>query len=103
MSSTHGAPGTIDEYIKGFPRDVQGILEDQDRIANAAPDAEETISYQIPTFKLKGNLVSFAAYQKHIGLYPAPTGSTRFNKELSVYKAAREHPKVSPRQPVSSV
>ncbi len=90
MSSTHAAPGTIDEYIKGFPRDVQGILQKiRIAIANAAPDAEETISYQIPTFKLKGNLVSFAAYQKHIGLYPAPTGSARFNKELSVHKAAK--------------
>jgi len=90
MSSTHSAPGTIDEYIQGFPRDVQGILQRiRIAIAKAAPDAEETISYQIPTFKLKGNLVSFAAYQKHIGLYPAPTGSAMFNKELSDYKAGK--------------
>ena len=83
-------PTTIDEYIAGFPADVQEILTKiRTTIRNAAPDAEETISYRIPTFKLQGNLVSFAAYKKHIGLYPAPAGSRKFNKALSAYRAAK--------------
>ena len=63
---------TIDEYIKTFPKDVQIILgKMRETIKRAAPDAVETISYQIPTFKLKGtSLVHFAAFRKHIGLYP---------------------------------
>ena len=90
MKTDQTAPKTIDEYIAGFPDDVQEILEKiRMTIRKAAPDAEETIKYQIPTFTLKGNLVSFAAYQKHIGLYPAPTGTLKFNKELSVYRAAK--------------
>ena len=90
MRTKQTAPKTIDEYIAGFPNDVQEILEKiRVTIRKAAPDAEETIKYQIPTFTLKGNLVHFAAYKKHIGLYPAPTGTEKFKKELSVYKAAK--------------
>ena len=80
----------IDEYIAGFPKDVQEILEQvRMTIKAAAPDAEETISYAIPTFKLKGNLVHFAAYKNHIGFYPAPAGAEAFKKELSVYKTGK--------------
>src|SRR6266487_5983705 len=70
---------TIDEYIKTFPKDVQSILEKmRQTIKRAAPEAEETISYQIPTFKLKGSsLVHFAAFRKHIGLYRHPKNSRR--------------------------
>jgi len=90
MRTDQTTPKNIDEYIAGFPHDVQEILEKMRMtIRKAAPDAEETIKYQIPTFTLKGNLVSFAAYKKHIGLYPAPTGTQKFNKELSVYRAAK--------------
>ena len=66
--------GTIDEYIKTFPEDVQRILEKiRQTIKKAAPAAEEAISYQIPTFKLNGTyLVYFAAFKNHIGLYPPP-------------------------------
>jgi uncharacterized protein YdhG (YjbR/CyaY superfamily) len=81
---------TIDEYIKKFPEDVQNILENMRKtIHDAAPDAEETISYQIPTFKLNGNLVHFAAYKNHIGFYPAPSGIEAYKKELSMYKGAK--------------
>jgi uncharacterized protein YdhG (YjbR/CyaY superfamily) len=81
---------TIDEYIGTFPKDVQGILEKiRKTIGKAAPDAEETINYQIPTFTLKGNLVHFAAYKNHIGFYPAPSGIAKFKKELSVYEGAK--------------
>jgi len=81
---------TIDEYIKTFPKDIQKILEQvRQTIKEAAPDAEEAISYQIPTFKLNGNLVHFAAFKNHIGFYPAPSGQKAFEKDLSVYKSGK--------------
>jgi uncharacterized protein YdhG (YjbR/CyaY superfamily) len=80
----------IDEYIAQFPEDVQRILQElRQTIRNAAPNAKESISYQMPTFKLKGNLVHFAAYKNHIGFYPAPSGIEKFKKELSAYKGAK--------------
>ena len=90
MKSKQTAPSTIDEYIAGFPPDVQAILQKiRLTIREAAPDAEETISYQMPTFTLKGNLVHFAAFKEHIGFYPTPTGIEKFQKELSAYKGAK--------------
>ena len=90
MKTDQTAPRTIDEYIAGFPDDVQEILEKiRMTIRKAAPDAEETIKYQIPTFTLNGNLVHFAAFKKHVGFYPAPRGIEKFEKELSVYKGAK--------------
>lgn len=83
-------PQTIDEYIARFPKEIQELLETiRITIREAAPDAEETISYQMPTFKLKGNLVHFAAYKNHIGFYPTPSGIKKFKDELSVYKGAK--------------
>ena len=77
----------IDEYISGFPNDIQKKLEEvRTAIRKAAPEAKETIKYTIPTFTLKSNLVSFAAYKNHIGLYPAPREVDAFKKELSAYK-----------------
>lgn len=82
--------GNIDEYIAGYPENVQVILKKiRDTIHEAAPDAEESINYGIPTFKLKGNLVHFAAYQKHVGFYPAPSGIEKFQQELAGYKQAK--------------
>jgi uncharacterized protein YdhG (YjbR/CyaY superfamily) len=84
------APNTIDEYIAGFPADVQAILQKiRMTIREAAPEAEETINYQMPTFKLHGNLVHFAAHTSHIGFYPTPSGIERFKDELGVYKWAK--------------
>jgi uncharacterized protein YdhG (YjbR/CyaY superfamily) len=81
---------TMDEYIGTFPEDVQRILNElRQTIKDAAPDAQETINYQIPTFTLNGNLVHFAAFEKHIGFYPAPSGMEAFKKELSAYKGAK--------------
>src|SRR5687768_2383582 len=81
---------TIDEYISGFPKDIQKVLKEiRETIRSAAPDAEETISYAIPTFKLNGNLVHFAAFKNHIGFYPAPSGIEAFKKELSGYEGAK--------------
>ena len=80
----------IDEYIAGFPKQVQEILEKlRNTIRKAAPGSEETINYAIPTFTLKGNLVHFAAFKNHIGFYPAPSGIEAFKKELSVYEGAK--------------
>lgn len=74
---------TVDEYIATFPEDIQEILQRiRSTIAKAAPQAEETISYQMPTFKLKKNLVHFAAFEKHIGFYPTPSGIAAFTREF---------------------
>ncbi|MBE0539058.1 MAG: DUF1801 domain-containing protein [Ignavibacterium sp.] len=81
---------SVDEYIKTFPADIQKILKQVSQtIKKAAPEAEETINYQIPTFKLNGNLVHFAAFKNHIGFYPAPSGLKAFQKELSDYKSSK--------------
>jgi len=90
MRARQTAPKDIDEYIAGFPNDVRQILEEiRLTIRKAAPDAEETIKYQMPTFTLKGNLVHFAAYKEHIGFYPAPRGVEKFKDALSVYEGAK--------------
>lgn len=80
----------IDEYIAGYPPEVQELLQEiRATIRQAAPDAEETVKYGIPTFTLQGNLVHFGAYEKHIGFYPTPTGIEKFKNELSVYEVAK--------------
>lgn len=80
----------IDEYIAAFPKDIQKkLVEMREAIRKAAPEAEETISYAIPTFKLQGNLVHFAAHKNHIGFYPAPRGIEAFKKELSRYEGGK--------------
>ena len=90
MKPTQTAPQTIDEYIAGFPPDVQEVLQKiRMTIHQAAPEAQEKISYQMPTFYLNGNLVHFAAFKEHIGFYPVPTGIEKFKKELSVYKQGK--------------
>jgi uncharacterized protein YdhG (YjbR/CyaY superfamily) len=81
---------TIDEYIKTFPEQVQIILEKmRQTIRKAAPEAEEAISYQIPTFKLNGNLVHFAAFKNHVSFFPTARGVEAFKKELSRFKGSR--------------
>ena len=81
---------SIDEYIATFPEEIQKKLEElRATIKASAPDAEEKISYQMPTFTLKGNLVHFAAFKKHIGFYPVPTGIEEFKNELSIYEGGK--------------
>jgi len=81
---------TIDEYISQFPEDIQVILQKiRSIIKEAAPEASEKISYQMPTFYLHGNLVHFAAFKSHIGFYPVPSGIEKFKEELSQYKGAK--------------
>jgi uncharacterized protein YdhG (YjbR/CyaY superfamily) len=90
MKTEVGLPKNIDEYIAGFPADVQRVLQEIRRVIRAAaPDAEETIKYRIPTFVLDGNLVHFAAFEKHIGIYPTPSGIEKFKNELSAYPIAK--------------
>ena len=86
MRTKQTSPKDIEEYIARFPEDIQEILEKlRMTIREAAPEAEERISYQMPTFALKGNLVHFAAHKSHIGFYPTPSGIEEFEKELSPY------------------
>jgi len=80
----------IDDYIANFPEDVQKVLEQvRVTVQKAAPQAEEAISYQMPTFKLNGNLVHFAAWKNHIGFYPTPSGTKEFQKEIAKYVFAK--------------
>jgi uncharacterized protein YdhG (YjbR/CyaY superfamily) len=81
---------TIDEYVATFPKSVQSILQElRQVIKDAAPEAEEAISYQIPTFKLNGNLVWFAAFKDHIGFYPRESAIEAFKTELSPYDVSK--------------
>jgi uncharacterized protein YdhG (YjbR/CyaY superfamily) len=83
-------PRDIDEYIATFPDDVQKVLRKiRLTIRKAAPDAEERISYQIPTFTLHGNLIYFAAFKRHVSVYPAPRGNEAFRDELSAYEGGK--------------
>jgi uncharacterized protein YdhG (YjbR/CyaY superfamily) len=80
----------IDVYIAGFPKNTQKILKQlRATIIEAAPDAEEIISYKMPAYKYHGILVYFAAYKNHIGFYPTASGIATFKKELSMYKGAK--------------
>lgn len=82
---------TVDEYLATFPEDVQVLLEKvRQTIRDVVPDdAEEVISYQMPTFKLKWNLVHFAGFDEHIGFYPTPSAIAAFQEELSPYTWAK--------------
>lgn len=89
MQTTNTATD-VDAYIAGFPPDVQATLARvRATIRRAAPAATETIKYGIPTFVLHGNLVHFAAFTRHIGLYPGPSGIEHFAAELSTYTSSK--------------
>ena len=79
-------PQTIDEYIEGFPPDVQAILEKIRATVRAeAPEAKEMISYRMPAFTLNGILIYFAAFKQHIGVYPPVTGDEKLMKDVAPY------------------
>src|SRR5712691_6927164 len=82
---------TIDEYIESFPENVQSVLEKlRATVQEAVPEAVESISYQMPTFKLKGRrLACFSAWKNHIGFYSTPEGNEAFRKELSTYSGEK--------------
>ena len=90
MKSEATTPKSIDAYIAGFPREVQALLRQvRATIRAAAPEAQEAIKYQLPTFVLHGNLVHFGAFKAHIGFYPGPSGIEKFQQELSAYTGAK--------------
>ncbi len=85
------ATNNVDEYIAGFPDEIQTLLNQvRSIVKQAAPDAEESISYGMPSYKIYGRqLVYFAAFKNHIGFYATPTGHAEFAKELSMYKQGK--------------
>ncbi len=90
MKSTNKTPQTMDEYIQAFPAPVQKRLTEIRTLVRAlTPGVKEKISYGIPTFYLKRNLVHFAGYAKHIGFYPGASGIEAFEAELGGYKHAK--------------
>jgi len=90
MKGDKPAYRTIDEYIATFPAETQKILQELRAVIHlAAPGAQEKISYQMPAFHLKGNLVYFAAWKDHIGFYPTSSGTRAFQQELSAYKFSK--------------
>lgn len=81
---------TIDEYIATFPEPVQKTLQKlRQTIKDSAPEAKETVSYQMPAFKLNGILVYFAVFKNHIGFYPTASGVSNFEKELTQYETSK--------------
>lgn len=81
---------TIDEYIAAFPKNVQVVLEEfRQAVREAAPEAEETISYKMPAFKQNGILVWFAAFKNHIGFFPKVSAIEAFKEELSIYELSK--------------
>jgi len=90
MESNQVGYTSIDEYIALFSEETKKILQElRSTIKNAAPGAEEKISYQMPAFAQKGILVYFAAWKNHIGFYPTSSGTQAFKQELSVYKSSK--------------
>ncbi|WP_309920305.1 MULTISPECIES: DUF1801 domain-containing protein [unclassified Arcicella] len=84
------AVNNIDEYIADFPEETQVLLREiRQTISMAAPEATEKISYAMPTFYLKGNVVHFAGYKNHIGFYPASSGISNFQEEIAGYKSSK--------------
>jgi len=90
MKSKTTVAEDVDAYIAGFPKDVQKLLRAvRATIKKAAPGATEKISYQIPCYVLHANLVYFAAFKKHISLYPAPRTAPEFKDELAAYEGGK--------------
>ncbi len=84
------AAENVDQYIAQFPLEIRELLEQMRKtIRKAAPDADETISYAIPSYKLNGLLVHFAAFLKHIGFYPGAGAIAVFAEELTGYKTSK--------------
>jgi uncharacterized protein YdhG (YjbR/CyaY superfamily) len=94
-------PGSIDEYIAAFPPDVQSVLKKiRLTIRQAAPGAEEKISYRMPAFALDGILIYFAAFKKHIGIYPPVRGDEKLNKHVARYRGEKGNLKLPLDEPI---
>ena len=90
MDDNNKGANPVDAYIAQFPENVQKVLQElRSVIKAAAPDATEKISYQMPTFFLKGNLVHFAVQKNHIGFYPTPSGVEAFKEEITPNKSSK--------------
>ena len=102
MATAQSAPATIDAYIAAFPDDVQEVLRQvRAAIRAAAPEAEEAISYGIPTFNLAGTyLIYFAGFKKHVSVYPAPVGNADFAEEMSIYGSGKGTAKFPLNKPI---
>ncbi len=101
MAAGRTTPKNIDEHIAVFPPEVQAILERIRRtIHDVAPEAKETISYQIPSFSLGGALVYFAAFKNYIGLYPPVSGDARLKKAISPYAGEKGNLRFPLNQPI---
>ncbi|HEU0302859.1 MAG TPA: DUF1801 domain-containing protein [Longimicrobium sp.] len=102
MRTAQPGPGTIDEYIAGFPAATQQVLQQvRATIRAAAPDAEEAISYQIPTFRLKGRyLIYFAGFKEHVSVYPAPVENPEFAADMAVYGSGKGTAKFPLNRPI---
>lgn len=101
MKSNRTKCETIDDYIAGFPPGVQKLLRKvRATVRKAAPGAEEGISYRIPVFRFHGDVAYFAAFKKHIGLYPRVSGIRKFKKELSGYQSAKGSVQFPLEQPI---
>jgi len=90
LDKSSGQFKTIDEYLSSWPKDVRSRLQAiREAVKEEVPEAEEAIRYQMPTFRLDGNLVFFAAFKNHIGFYPLPSAMEEFREELSHYKTGK--------------
>jgi uncharacterized protein YdhG (YjbR/CyaY superfamily) len=90
MISKKQVPGSVEEYIAGFPDNIRVILNQlRDTVRNAAPEAEEVISYQMPAYKQNGIVVYFAAFKSHISFFPTASGIEAFRKELSAFRCSK--------------
>jgi uncharacterized protein YdhG (YjbR/CyaY superfamily) len=95
------APATIDEYIAAFPPDVQLILQEiRSTIKRAVPQAEEKISYKMPAFTMGGVLIYFAAFKKHIGVFPPVRGDQKLSKQISRYRGEKGNLKFPLDEPI---
>jgi uncharacterized protein YdhG (YjbR/CyaY superfamily) len=101
MATGRDTPKSIDEYIAGFAPEVRAVLEEiRSTVAKAAPEAQETISYNIPTFKLGGALVHFAAFKKHVGFFPPVRGDARLEKAVAPYAGEKGNLRFPLDQPI---
>jgi uncharacterized protein YdhG (YjbR/CyaY superfamily) len=102
MATKPATPTTIDEYTSAHSPDVQAILQKIRQIVRSvAPDAEETISYKIPAFKLHGVLVYFAAFNNHIGFYPPIKGDVQLEKAVAAYANEKGNLRFPLNQPIA--
>jgi len=90
METSEHKKNPVDAYIEGFPTEVQSILQTiRSIIKEEAPHAVEHMAYGIPTYTTRQHLIHFAAFKRHIGLYPTPDGIKAFKDELAAYKNAK--------------